>query len=168
MIARLLSSLNQGLQTLRTFLIIVILGLLVAIVWALPWLIRVISVVSWLGGTYLAGDTLNAIYGPYSEPLPLMALWIVPAILAAALPVSLHYKGQLSKIWGAFVVFGLVCLVFATGSSWLIERWPDADLFFRAAPVLLLATLVFFIAPRLKRLRASRKEVIDSQTIPPP
>jgi hypothetical protein len=153
MIEKLWNGLLNGLRELGAFLAVVSLGFLVAIVWVLPWLIRATSIVTWIGGAYLAGETISAIYGPISERIPLMALWTIPAILAAALPVWLHYKGQLARIWGSFFLFGLLCWGFQRGAAWLLGNWQHGDMFFRAAPALLVASLVIFAAIRFRMLR---------------
>lgn len=157
-ISSLLQALAKGFWILVQFLAVVVLGLLVALVWVLPWLIRAASIVAWIGGAYLAGETINAIYGQYSDPLPLLALWVIPAILAAAVPVWLFYKGLLAHIWGGFFVFGFLCWGFDRGSFRLLTHWDHADLFFRVAPVLLLTAFIIFISIRFKFMRSAQHD----------
>lgn len=154
MIASLFAALVNGLRALANFLAVLFLGILVAIVWILPWAIRAASILAWIGGAYLAGERINAIYGVYSPRLPVLALWTIPAILAAALPVWLFFHGQLIRIWSAFALYGLTCFVFYSGAPWLLLHWARADLFFRSAPALFLASFLIFEAVKFKMKRS--------------
>lgn len=160
LITQILLVLCRGILILVQFLLIVILGLLTFVVWILPWLLRIASIVSWIAGAYIAGQAVNGVYARYTDPLPLMALWAVPAILAAALPVWLFFAGQLNHIWGALFAFGLMCKILADGMLWLNENWQHADLFFRVAPVLLLAALVIYVSIRLRAHRDAQEQEI--------
>lgn len=158
MLGELFSALGKGLLMLGRFLLVVSVGLLVVLVFVLPWIIRVASVVAWLAGAYIAAETLNQVYGPMTETIPLMMLWVIPSILAAAVPVWMFYKGLLPWIWGGFFLYGLLGFGFRKCVIMLLAHWSYADLFFRVAPVMLLTTLVFYISIRLKLMRM--KEVM--------
>lgn len=156
MIKDLLRELKEQLKALKDFILIVVLGFLIAVVFVLPWLIRIASIVVWIGGAFVSGQLLEHVYGPISETLPTMALWVLPSILAALVPVWMHAIGQFKRVWGAMFLYGLLCLAFSFSADWLLRSWEYADLLFRAAPPLLLAVLVIVLSMRLRALRSQK------------
>ena len=64
------------------FLAIVILGVIDAVLYALPWLLRVVALLLWLGGAYLGINSVRVIYAPFSPTIPVLALQFAIILLS--------------------------------------------------------------------------------------
>ena len=73
-ISTLLRYLVQALIVLVEFLVIVFLGILVAIIYAFPWLLRIGAILIWFYGGYRLVIVVDEIYAPFSPEIPVMIL----------------------------------------------------------------------------------------------
>ena len=73
-ISTLLTFVIKAFIYLLEFLVIVILGIVGAILYALPWMLRVAALLLWLGGAYLGFNSIQLIYSPFSPTIPVIAL----------------------------------------------------------------------------------------------
>ena len=155
-IGRLAQVLVKAIMTMVQFLIILILGVVIAIVTALPWLLRIASVLVWLTGGYFALQAIQEIYGPNSPAGPVLALQFAVIFLMTAWVGGLLLK-SLTHLWGGLLAGGLF-------SIWLtrsvvpgfITSWQHADFLFRVLPPALLAMTLLSMTLRLRRLRSTR------------
>src|SRR5512145_3090552 len=107
-ISNLLTAIWKALKTLGEFLAVLFLGMIAALLFIMPWLLRALALIGWLAGTFMIWLTINNLYSANTPALPLMALTMVPAILSAALVVWLFYRGQQGRLWGAMTLWGVI------------------------------------------------------------
>ncbi|MBT4312378.1 MAG: hypothetical protein HOD49_18490 [Anaerolineae bacterium] len=145
------------------FVIIVALGVLVAIFYALPWVLRIGAVIVWLYGAYLMTNSVGEIYSPFTEAaIPLLALQLfVVAVQIAMIVAVLFINTQL--VWGGLYFSGGVPLWLALkGIPTIIETWEHVDIFFRVLPPALWAMMLIYITVKTK-LRKSGKKLFLSR-----
>ena len=135
------------------FIVIAILGFLVAFFYILPWLLRTGGLLISVYGIYEMVMAVNAIYAIYTEPTPLFALYVFVIAIQISL-VFLIAMLNTRLIWGATYFAGALSLwTTKSGIPLIWQNWEHADLFFRVLPPLLF--VVFFIyltlRGRLKR-----------------
>ena len=135
------------------FIVIAILGFLVAFFYILPWLLRTGGLLISVYGIYEMVMAVNAIYAIYTEPTPLFALYVFVIAIQISL-VFLIAMLNTRLIWGATYFTGALSLwTTKSGIPLIWQNWEHADLFFRVLPPLLF--VVFFIyltlRGRLKR-----------------
>ena len=135
------------------FIVIAILGFLVAFFYILPWLLRTGGLLISVYGIYEMVMAVNAIYAIYTEPTPLFALYVFVIVIQISL-VFLIAMLNTRLIWGATYFAGALSLwTTKSGIPLIWQHWEHADLFFRVLPPLLF--VVFFIyltlRGRLKR-----------------
>jgi hypothetical protein len=147
MISNLLNIIQQALKTLVEFLAVLLLGLLAAVLIALPWLLRVLALLGWFSGTFLLWKTVNDLYSTFTPTLPLFALSVVPAILSSALVVWLFSSGNQGKLWGAMTLWGVVGWLVWRYSMVLIQ-WQYGTLVVQILPAALSAVLLLTITLR--------------------
>ena len=147
MIASLLNFIWKALKTLAEFLVVLILGLIAGILIVLPWLLRTLALIGWLGGTFLFWKTINDTYGAFTPSLPLFALSTVPAILSTTLVVWLFYRGQQGKLWGVMTLWGVIGWLIWKGSLQL-AGWEYGRLVVQVLPAVLSAVLLLTISLR--------------------
>jgi len=146
----------NAIKYLLGFLVILILGVVGAVLYALPWILRMIALLIWLGSAYLGFTSIETIYSPFSPTIPVIALqFAVILILVAWVIILLQTNTKL--FWGGMAVGGLVVGSAATGSIWLLDHWQYADLFFRVLPSTLFSVLLIYETIRLRSLRRNGK-----------
>ncbi len=142
LIERLGKALKAAAILLAQFLAIVLLGLLVAIVYIIPWLIRVGGLLVFTYGLYEIIEVVTLIYATFTPTVPLVSLYA----FVGAVQVSIFFllaALDLRLVWGAIYASGASMLWIAKhGVVHVIATWQHADLFFRALPPLLFISLV--------------------------
>lgn len=157
MIGQLANAVWKAIVILAQFLAVVFLGLLAAILFALPWVIRMVTIVVWLVGGSLAIQSIDELYGPYTPAGPLIALQFVVIFLMTAWVGVLLLKAP-SYIWGGLLAGGLLSgWISWQGIPEILKHWRDADLFFRLLPPALLALVMMYLTLRLRWLRSNRQ-----------
>ena len=142
----------NAIKYLFGFLTIVILGVMGAVLYALPWLLRVVALLLWISAAYLAITSIETIYSPFSSAIPVLALqFAVILILIAWITIFLRENTKL--FWGGMTAGGLVVGGASIGSIWLLAHWRYADLFFRVLPPVLFSVLLIYETIRLRSLR---------------
>ena len=149
----LIDALIRALVIAVQFIVLAILGFLVACFYLLPWLLRIAGLLISVYGLYEMVMAVNAIYAIYTEPTPLFALYVFVIAIQISL-VFLIAMLNTRLIWGATYFTGALSLwTTKTGIPLIWQHWQHADLFFRVLPPLLF--VVFFIyltlRGRLKR-----------------
>lgn len=148
-ISTLLQFVFNAVRYLAEFLTIVVLGIIGAILSALPWLLRMVALILWLGGAYLGFTTIQIIYTPFSPVVPVLALQFVVILVSVGWVLILMQKST-SFFWGGMATCGLVIGSATTGAIWLLDHWLYADLFFRVLPSALFTVLLIYEATRLR------------------
>lgn len=149
-----LTQLASNLATsLYEFLKVVALGVLIAFLAALPWLLRTIALLGWLVAAWSGLNAIQTIYAPFTDEIPLMALKGALIFLQVAwLGAMIRYAPK--YLWGGLAMGAIA----VGGFSWLTltlwKHWQYADLFFRALPPALFSVLLIY---ETIRLRSSRK-----------
>jgi hypothetical protein len=144
------------------FLVIVILGIVGAVLYAIPWLLRVASLLLWLTATYIGFATIQTIYAPFSPAIPVLALQFA-VILVSVGWVTIVLGKNINFVWGGMAAVGLVIGGASIGSLWLLAHWQHADLFFRVLPPAMFSVLLIYETIRLRSLRSNQtdKEIVD-------
>ena len=134
------------------FLLIVALGLLVAILAALPWLLRMAAMLSWLFAAWFGLNAIQTIYSPFTDEIPLMALKGA-LILAQVSWLGLMVLAVREHVWGGLAMGAIA----VGGISWLAlqisENWQYAYLFFRVLPPALFSVLLIYETIHLRSKR---------------
>jgi len=143
-ISSLLTAIWKALKTLAEFLVVILLGIIAALLFIMPWLLRALALIGWLAGTFLIWLTINNLYSAFTPALPLIALTAVPAILSAALVVWLFYRGQQGSLWGAMALWGVIGWLIWKGSL-LVAEWQYGSLVVQVLPAVLSAVLLIHI-----------------------
>ena len=134
------------------FILIVLLGLLVAFLAALPWLLRIAALLTWLFAAWFGLNAIQAIYAPFTEEIPLMALKGA-LILAQVSWLGLMVLAVREHVWGGLAMGAIV----VGGLSWLAlqvsENWQYAYLFFRVLPPALFSVLLIYETIHLRSKR---------------
>lgn len=164
MIPTLLAAIGKGLRVLVEFLVTAALGVIAAVVLALPWILRAGSVLLWLAGGYEGIKCIEAVYGSTTPKIPLLALefGVILGLVVWLMGVMIAKGAQ--AIWGGFASAGGAAYAAARwGIPALQAHWIYADLFFRVLPAALFAMLliVFSVRMRAKRAKFKRKEVVS-------
>ena len=133
-------------------LAIFVLGIVAALLYALPWLLRVAAIVIWLLAGYIGITMINAIYAPYSPAFPVLALqFAVITTMVAWTGTTLQQDPK--HVWGSLAAGGLVLYGFSILANWLFIHWQTAGLFFRVLPPALFSALLIFETVRLRSIR---------------
>lgn len=147
----------NAIKYLLGFLTIFILGIAGAAMYALPWLIRLATILIWLIAGLIGIQTIQAIYSPFSDSIPLFALQFAVIVIMVAWALVAMKDGR--QVWGILATGGLVVASFSYGALWLVDHWKYADLFFRILPTSLFVSGMFYITVRM---RAKRKHETHS------
>jgi hypothetical protein len=167
MISDLLAAIWKALRTLGEFLVVILLGMIAALLFIMPWLLRALALIGWLAGTFMIWLSINNLYSASTPALPLMALTAVPAILSAALVVWLFYREQQERLWGAMTLWGVMGWLIWKGSL-LLPKWQYGSLAVQVLPAALSAVLLIYINIRWGVvIRARRFRQVAQSTIPP-
>jgi len=161
-ISILLNFVFTALKYLFGFLVTVILGVVGAALYALPWLLRTVTLLLWLGGAYIGFITIQTIYAPFSPAILVIALQFA-VILASVGWVIIVLGKNINFVWGGMAAVGLVVGGASIGSIWLLDHWQHADLFFRVLPPAMFAVLLIYETTRLRSLHSNQtdKEIVD-------
>lgn len=152
MISTLLTFVFNAIKYLLEFLTIIVLGIVGAILYSLPWLLRIVALLIWLGGDYLGISTIQTIYFPISPAMPVIALQFAVILMSVGwLLIVLNKNTKL--VWGGMAAGGLVIGGASIGSIWLLSHWQYADLFFRVLPPTLFSVLLIYETIRMRSLR---------------
>jgi hypothetical protein len=156
-IANLLRYLAQALAILLQFLIIVILGIFVAIIYALPWVLRIGAILIWFYGGYRLVIVVGEIYAPFSPEIPVMILQFFVIIVQLGAMVGLLIV-NLRLSWGALYFTGGVPLWLALKViPAAFENWQSADLFFRVFPAVLWAMMLIYLTFKAKAQKIGKQ-----------
>lgn len=165
LIANLLTFIIKVFAILIQFLLILTLGLVAAVLFALPWLLRITALLLWLVGAYLGFTSTQTIYAPYSPSIPVIALQFVVILILVGW-VLIVVRKNTNFIWGGLTVGGLIMGASSLGSIWLLVHWQYANLFFRALPPTLFSVLLLFETIRLRTLRRNvEPPVLESASV---
>jgi hypothetical protein len=158
-ISTLLTFVINAIKYLLEFLTIIILGVVGAVLYALPWLLRIVALLLWLGGDYLGITLIQTIYAPFSPAIPVIALQFAVILVSVGwLLIVLSKNTRL--VWGGLVAGGLVVGGASISSSWLVTHWLYADLFFRVLPPALFAVLLIYETIRLRSMHRNGKHYL--------
>lgn len=142
----------HAIKYLLEFLTIVILGVVGAVLYALPWLLRVVALLIWISAAYLAITSIETIYSPFSSSIPVLALQVAVILILVAW-VTILLRENTKFFWGGMAAGGLVVYGASIGSIWLLAHWHYADLFFRVLPPALFSVLLIYETIHLRFLR---------------
>ncbi|WKZ38276.1 MAG: hypothetical protein QY332_10080 [Anaerolineales bacterium] len=136
------------------FLLELALGILVAILYIIPWFLRAATVLGWLAAAFLCLTTLRRIYSPFTDAVPMLALEFLVIMLALLWAMAGMLAGK--HVWGVLAAGALTLWGVSSGMTWLSINWQHADLFFRVLPPVLLAVgmITLSIRTRARRLSA--------------
>ena len=160
-ISTLLTFVFNAIKYLLEFLAIVILGIVGAILYSVPWLLRIVALLLWLGGDYLGITSIQTIYSPISPAIPVIALQFAIILMSVGWLLIVLSKNT-KLVWGGMAAGGLVIGGVSIGSIWLLSHWQYADLFFRVLPPALFSVLLIYETIRLRSLRRNRNMKIES------
>ena len=155
-ISNLLGTAWTGLQELGRFLSILVLGIFIAIVYALPWILRGLAVLAWFLAGFFAITEIEGIYAPtLSSPIPVYALQLAAILILLAWPVAgmlLALRGRPGVIWGLIAVGALVVGgLFWKVLPWLRITWPEtADLILSLLPLVAFMVILIVMTLRFK------------------
>ena len=134
------------------FLTILVLGIVLALLTIIPWLLRAGAILLWLVGGYVAMMAIQRIYSPFSNGEELLALQFVVIFLMTAL-VMILLIGKQAHLWGGLAFGGFLAYILATNAV-RVANMEYADLIFRVLPPALLSVGMITAAIRLKALRS--------------
>lgn len=151
-IASLIQLIVKFATILFQFILIVLLGLLVAFLAALPWLLRMVAMLAWLFAAWFGLNAIQTIYAPFTDEIPLMAL------KGALIFVQVSWLGLMilsthENVWGGLAMGAIM----VGGFSWLAlvvwEHWRYANLFYRVLPSALFSVLLIYETIHLRSMR---------------
>ena len=157
-ISLLLEKIKDAAKLLAAFFTILVLGIVAALLYALPWLLRAVAVVGWLIADYVGITTVQAIYAPFSPALPVLALqFAVITTMVAWTGATLQQDPK--RVWGNLAAGGVVLGSFSMLANWLVIHWQYADLFFGVLPPALFSALLLFETVQLRSIRQSEGKI---------
>jgi hypothetical protein len=165
LIANLLTVIVKVFITLVQFLIVVVLGLVAAVLFALPWLMRVAALLIWLTASYMGFTSIQTIYAPYSPAIPVIALQFSVILILVGWVLVVLSKNT-NFIWGGMAAGGLIVGGASIGSIWLLDHWQHADLFFRVLPPALFSLLLIYETLHLRSMRHKWSAVLTIPALP--
>ena len=160
-ISMLLTFVFNAIKYLFEFLTIIILGVVGAILYALPWLLRIVALLLWLGGDYLGITLIQTIYAPFSSAIPVIALQFAVILISVGWLLIVLSKNT-KLVWGGMATGGLVIGGASFGSNWLLSHWHYADLFFRVLPPALFSVLLIYETIHLRSMRSNRSTKLET------
>ncbi len=165
LISNLLTIIVKVFTTLVQFLIVVVLGLVAAVLFALPWLMRVAALLIWLTSAYMGFTSIQTIYAPYSPAIPVIALQFSVILILVGWVIIVLSKNT-RFVWGGMAAGGLVVGGVSIGSIWLLAHWQHADLFFRVLPPALFSILLIYETLHLRSMRHKWSAVLTIPALP--
>jgi hypothetical protein len=156
-IANLFRWLIQALITLIQFLVIVFLGILVAVIYALPWALRIGAILIWFYGAYVFVMKIDEVYASFSPEFPVMVLQFFVVIVQIGVFLSMLLL-NLKLLWGALYFTGGIPLWIALiGIPKAFESWQHADFIFRILPPTLWAMMLIYTTIKGRSKRAGKQ-----------
>ena len=134
------------------FLIVFFLGIVLAVLTVLPWLLQVGAVLLWLVGGYTAITTIQTIYSPFSNREELLVLQFAVILLMVAL-VMILFMAKRTHLWGGLALGGFLAYELASNAT-RVTNSEYADLIFRVLPPALFSVGMIVATLRLKALRS--------------
>jgi len=165
LIANLLTVIVKVFTTLVQFVIVIVLGLTAAVLFALPWLLRASAILLWLTAAYMGFTSIQTIYAPFSPTMPVIALQFAVILVSVGWVLIVLNKNP-SFIWGGMTVVGLIMGSLSIGSVWLLNHWQHADLFFRVLPPALFSVLLIYETLHLRSMRHAWNAVLTIPALP--
>jgi hypothetical protein len=144
------------------FLMELALGIIAAVLYIIPWLLRVASVLGWLTATFLCLTTLRNIYSPFTDAVPMLALEFLVIMLALLWAMVGLREGK--QVWGVLAAGALTIWGLSSGMTWLSINWQYADLFFSVLPPALLAVGMIALSVRARTRRLSAHQLHQPST----
>jgi hypothetical protein len=160
-ISTLLVFVINAIKYVLEFLTIIILGVVGAVLYALPWLLRIVALLLWLGGDYLGINLIETIYAPFSPAIPVIALQFALILMSVGWLLIILSKNT-KLVWGGMAAGGLVIGGASFVSSWLLSHWRYADLFFRVLPPALFSVLLICETIRLRSMHRNGKTLFEA------
>jgi len=151
----LMKKLAAAAKVIFDFLTILFLGVFLALLTILPWLLRVGAILLWLTGGYTAVMAIQIIYSPFSNREELLALQFAVILLMVAL-VMILFLVRRRYLWGGLALGGFLAYELASNATRLANS-EYAGLIFRVLPPALLSVGMIVITIRLKKLRSGHK-----------
>ena len=153
MITNLLKTIGNALRLLGEFITILLLGLLAALLMALPWLLRMACVLTWLVGAYLAIVTIQQLYSPFSPSGAVIVLQFAVIFLMVAW-AGVLLREYRKNVWGGLALGGLIpALVTLKGIPWLMANWQYSELLMLVLPSALFSLALLYLTLRMRILR---------------
>lgn len=140
------------------FALAVLYVVLRAIQWALPIILRALTVAVWLASLYFSFEAVHTLYAQFSDPLPTVAVSIAFALPVIAAPILLILQGQ--SPWGTFVFAALLGGIEWSIASQLLDRTETYPIV-GVAPTIIAASGMLYLATRQKLKR--RKENVTER-----
>ncbi len=138
------------------FLLVVLLGFLVAVAYALPWLIRAGGLLLWFYGIYRSVLLTMQLYSPFTAPAPLMALEVFVALVHFG-SLLVIFKINPRLVWGALYLIGILSVWLSIHLLPTLMTKPHADLVLRLLPPVAWASLLLYISIRAKRRQMGKR-----------
>lgn len=160
-----MTMLNHFLRTAAImfhFLLELALGILAAILYLIPWLLRAASVLGWLTAAFLCITTLRDIYSPFTDAIPMLALEFLVIMLALLWAMVGLREGR--QVWGILAAGALTMWGLSNGMTWLSVHWQYSDLFFSVLPPTLLAVGMISLSVRARARRLSTYKINQPAT----
>lgn len=167
-ITSLLKKIRSAFKNLVDFLVIVVLGIVAAILVALPWLLRIASLLIWLAAGYIAITNIEAFYGKeVSSHIPVLALKFAVILLMVAWGLTGMMQKGTQAVWGFLAAGGLTTIaLFSIVLPKLFLLWPvETSLVLRVFPSSIFSVTLIYMTLRLKSMQnhISNKEVVPSE-----
>lgn len=159
-----MTMLNYVLRTaaiMFRFLLELALGILAAVLYLIPWLLRAASVLGWLTAAFLCITTLRGIYSPFTDAVPMLALEFLVIMLALLWAMVGLREGR--QVWGILAAGALTMWGLSSGMTWLSIHWQYAELFFSVLPPALLAVGMISLSIRARARRLNIREARQSK-----
>ena len=155
-----------ALIVLIQFLIIIALGIFVAIIYALPWALRIGAVVIWFYGGYRFAMAVGDVYTPFTSEIPVMVLqFFVIFVQLCTFVLLLLISGGGQLVWGELYFTGGVPLWLALkGIPSAFDNWAHADFIFRVLPPALWAMLLLYLT--LKGKAQKNRKIFSPSKMP--
>lgn len=140
------------------FLVILVLGILVAIIYALPWALRIGAIVIWFYGGYRFVIAVGDVYTPFSPEIPVMILqFFVVFVQLGTFILLLLVSGGGELVWGILYFTGGVPLWLALkGIPYALESWMHADFIFSVLPPALWVMMLIYLTLKGKARKAGK------------
>ena len=139
-----------------------LLGILIAVFYLIPWLLRAVSIVVWLIATFISINTLQDIYSPFTDVAPLFALQF--GVILMTVQWAMYGLRNKQNIWGLLFAGAISLWLISNAMTWLSDHWQYADLFFRILPSALLGVGMITLSIRTRTRRMSRVSGKKNQT----